>query len=103
MPTARSRRARMARSTPAEASSSAPTNGIRVAQQECIAAMLQGYYRMNTAHRHVSGVARHNRAATQVAATGTGCMRGKAAEALKKLPVYRWNVDKPGTEWLKDL
>lgn len=24
-------------------------------------------------------------------------------EHFKTLPVYRWNVDKPGMEWLKDL
>jgi hypothetical protein len=28
---------------------------------------------------------------------------GVSAEAFRTWPVYRWNVDKPGMEWLRDL
>jgi hypothetical protein len=28
---------------------------------------------------------------------------GEAIEDFKKLPIYLWNVEQPGMEWLKDL
>lgn len=28
---------------------------------------------------------------------------GMTVAAFKRLPVYRWNVDQPGMEWLREL